>query len=357
MTKKRIDYLDLAKGIGIILVVAGHSTFMEENLLTWISSFHMPLFFILSGILIRLRGEEVKSFRQLITNKVRTIAIPYLCFSIIYIAIDSAYLILKQDNITIVDLQRSAIETVTLYGISVLWFLPALFFAETAFLFTRKKTNHRATIAITVIVAALTAFAIPLFKDNYPMFKSMPVLWIGYLTTSILRGAIGFVFISIGYFAATFLKEKNKISLKELVLGILFMLLSIAVGLVNKRVDLHTLVLNNAIYFYIAAISGAAAVILICRNIKPFRILKYLGENSLIIMATHLDCQVMIMSINLSYFMNQYVTRAKQYVFYLCLAIFVIIFEVIIIIVINRYFPFLIGKKKRKDRAHLRVYK
>jgi len=357
MTKKRIDYLDMAKGVGIILVVLGHSTFLEENLLTWISSFHMPLFFVLSGILIRLRGEENKSFRQLITNKLRTIAIPYLSFSIIYMVIDFAYLILKHGNITIVDLQRSAIETVTLYGISVLWFLPALFFAETAFLFTRKKTSYKVTIAITVLVAVLASFVIPIFKDNYPMFKNMPVLWIGYLTTSILRGAIGFVFIVLGYFAVTLLKENSKISFKELALGILFMLLSIAVGLTNKRVDLHTLVINNAIYFYIAAISGSTAVILVCRNMKPFRILKYFGENSLIIMATHLDCQVMIMSINLSYFINQYVTRAKQYVFYLCLASFVILFEVMIIFVINRYFPLLLGKKIKKSRKHLRVYK
>ena len=58
MDKNRINSLDMAKGIGIILVVVGHSTFLEENVLTWISSFHMPLFFVLSGILIRKKNEE-----------------------------------------------------------------------------------------------------------------------------------------------------------------------------------------------------------------------------------------------------------------------------------------------------------
>ena len=45
MTDKRISYIDMAKGIGIILVVLGHSIFPSENLTTWIYSFHMPLFF------------------------------------------------------------------------------------------------------------------------------------------------------------------------------------------------------------------------------------------------------------------------------------------------------------------------
>ena len=47
---KRVDYLDYAKGIAIILVVLGH-IFSGGNIKTYIYSFHMPLFFIISGYL------------------------------------------------------------------------------------------------------------------------------------------------------------------------------------------------------------------------------------------------------------------------------------------------------------------
>ena len=204
MKKERIDYLDMAKGIGIIMVVAGHSTFLQEDILTWISSFHMPLFFVLAGILLQIKGEENKKISVIIKSKLRSIMVPYVGFSLIYLLIDAAYLILKQDNITVVDLQWSGIEAITLYGMSVLWFLPALFFAETGFLLLRKKTNTKWTIFITVILAVITSFIVPLFKEYYPMFLSMPVLWVGYFLTSLLRGMVGIIFLSAGYFSTKF---------------------------------------------------------------------------------------------------------------------------------------------------------
>lgn len=45
--KIHLDYLDLAKGIGIMTVILGHGMFPNHFL---IDSFHMPLFFILTGL-------------------------------------------------------------------------------------------------------------------------------------------------------------------------------------------------------------------------------------------------------------------------------------------------------------------
>lgn len=45
----RNDIVSIAKGIGIIIVVLGHCTFGYAWLSLFISSFHMPLFFYLSG--------------------------------------------------------------------------------------------------------------------------------------------------------------------------------------------------------------------------------------------------------------------------------------------------------------------
>ena len=49
MDKKRDIAIDIAKGIGIYLVCLGHTT-SNEVVLKWLYSFHMPLFFFLSGI-------------------------------------------------------------------------------------------------------------------------------------------------------------------------------------------------------------------------------------------------------------------------------------------------------------------
>lgn len=53
MSKKRIEWIDIAKGITILLVVIGHGA-INGALRGIIFSFHMPLFFILSSITFRL---------------------------------------------------------------------------------------------------------------------------------------------------------------------------------------------------------------------------------------------------------------------------------------------------------------
>lgn len=52
MEKKRIDYLDIAKGIGIILVLVGHIS-KNDEINRFLYLFHMPLFFIISGMLYK----------------------------------------------------------------------------------------------------------------------------------------------------------------------------------------------------------------------------------------------------------------------------------------------------------------
>lgn len=50
MNNIRIDWIDLTKGIAIFLMVCGHTS-IPLPISNWIWSFHMPLFFIISGIL------------------------------------------------------------------------------------------------------------------------------------------------------------------------------------------------------------------------------------------------------------------------------------------------------------------
>lgn len=57
--KKRIDWVDMLKGIAIICVIIGHRTWSDYGALpcmlkSWIYSFHMPLFFFLSGFVFSI---------------------------------------------------------------------------------------------------------------------------------------------------------------------------------------------------------------------------------------------------------------------------------------------------------------
>lgn len=60
----RIEWLDSARGIAIILVVLGHCIgYIDDPLNKVILSFHMPAFFFLSGICMK-REESWKAFAK-----------------------------------------------------------------------------------------------------------------------------------------------------------------------------------------------------------------------------------------------------------------------------------------------------
>ena len=74
----RIQWIDFAKVLGIWLVVYAHTPkplFGEH-----IFSFHMPLFFMISGYLYKIRNtkDELK-------HVVRTLIIPYILFNLLLI--------------------------------------------------------------------------------------------------------------------------------------------------------------------------------------------------------------------------------------------------------------------------------
>lgn len=81
---KRYSYVDVIKGIGILLVVFQHCMGGRNlpDTLPWISlfiaSFHMPLFFIISGYLYKR-----KDTNSYLSGKVKSLLIPYLIVMII----------------------------------------------------------------------------------------------------------------------------------------------------------------------------------------------------------------------------------------------------------------------------------
>lgn len=78
---ERKEWIDIAKGIGILLVVFGHSIgYLDDAGNRFILSFHMPLFFFLSGLCARRSNGEFVPFLK---KKVRTLLVPQMLLGII----------------------------------------------------------------------------------------------------------------------------------------------------------------------------------------------------------------------------------------------------------------------------------
>ena len=130
---ERIVWIDVAKGVAMLAIVFGHTVDMGLWKI-WVYSFHVPLFFILSGMTFRARG----GFRQYCASKAKRVLVPYFCFgfaSILVFGIAGQYaasVLGREDIDTAIALNAVGL----VYGNGKngmmdfnlpLWFLPCIF--------------------------------------------------------------------------------------------------------------------------------------------------------------------------------------------------------------------------------------
>jgi fucose 4-O-acetylase-like acetyltransferase len=130
----RIAWLDMTKGVLILLMVLGHvinglvgaGIVGEEGSLPWVVRwmymFHMPTFFLISGIFII--SSIARGTGAFLVSKLKTVAYPYAVWSLIQLAI---MLIVPQGSTnTRIDL-NTAVYSFFLDPVQHFWFLHALF--------------------------------------------------------------------------------------------------------------------------------------------------------------------------------------------------------------------------------------
>lgn len=376
MNKERIGYLDMVKGIGIILVVMGHSEYLAGNVRIVITSFHMSLFFIVSGMLIYQTREERRRMSAILKRKSCGMLVPYVVFSAVYLAI-------YKKAVAPETFDGFLIQTFGLGGMSVLWFLTALFFAELAFLALRKacKKNHAVTILVCAACAVLAPFLKTYLDAGFPR-TNIALKLAGELLGTFLRSMVALGFLMAGYYLMPLLglldkrlfgevcgesaaidmrtnmsarserrqsvrtdgEELNKP--RRLLLagaGILGLFLTVFLSLSNGLTDLRFMVFNRLWIYYPNALLATCSLILICKYGGTLRGICYLGANSLIIMVTHLDC-FMLKAIDVGNFFVSVSPRGKQYCLYFGIAFGLLVMELVTIYIVNHFLPFVIGK-------------
>ncbi|MDD2972529.1 MAG: acyltransferase [Lachnospiraceae bacterium] len=350
MTKKRITYLDIAKGVGIIWVVMRHSQMMNDTLYNSLASIIMPLFFVVSGMLMQHIGEERKSMKEITVRKAKSLLIPYVTFSISYLLINGVIHLTQPELMSGTQLLKLTIYFVSFAGISVMWFLPTMFVSELYFLALRKRCSHKMTILICAVLGVIAIVIAPVYDEQF-WFANMPLLMFSFFLAMLTRSVICGIFLCFGYYIKMLMTEREKIFLPELLLGIVMFGGIMALNVYNGTVDLHYMTFNNPLFYFIGANLGSLGVILICKNIPQLKILSFLGVNSLIIMSTHVDWFILAKVQEWSMLINMHVTRAKVYVLWLCITVFMLVIETALIFIIDQYGYFLLGKKKPRERT------
>lgn len=319
--KEKINYIDYSKGIAILFVIFGHVYSGNNIATTWIYSFHIPLFFIISGFLLKLNKN--KDTKSMILKKFKSLMVPYILFSIIsilghYLINDLSYMILK----------KSIFNTITLFGVEALWFLPALFISESIFLYEKNnidKNKYKILFYINIFLIIYIFMLID--KKNYNSV-------IENFTIVLVRSIVALFFINIGYYLY---KVISKINLKIYQIFILA-IISVVFSKLNGSVNLYSVQFDNLFLYVLNSIIGSFLTISIAKKINGSKALEFLGQNTLIIMATHQLIIEAILKSTLIKYLNGII-----FIF------IILLLEYPLIKIINKYLPFMLGKKREKS--------
>lgn len=81
--KERLKYIDIFRGLGIVLMVMGHIWF-GKSFDHFIHAFHMPMFFFISGFLFISKSPDELRTVDFIKRKCITLLVPYLFWGIFH---------------------------------------------------------------------------------------------------------------------------------------------------------------------------------------------------------------------------------------------------------------------------------
>lgn len=175
-----IDWVDILKGIGIILVVIGHvySGFISK----FIFLFHMPLFFFISGFLFKKNKNQTSYFK----DKVKQLLVPYSIYLVIL------YLTFTEFPNNQNELIKYIVKPIfggraLVNETGVFWFITCLFFTQQIACYLIKTFSEK-KINIVIIISLVIAYLDSYFFSQYMIplafdvvFASLPFFYVGYI--------------------------------------------------------------------------------------------------------------------------------------------------------------------------------
>ena len=273
MKKYRLLWVDVLKGIGMILVILGH-IYNQDNIMNYyINSFHMPLFFVISGYLFNFNN--AKSNKEYIYEKFKGLFVPFIGFvSLLYIywrCIEKQF------------------RNSDCFDIGPSWFLLVMFCVTSLVYPLKDKLKNQYFTIGTLIITIIINIVI---KEIFPNIDKTVFIWI-------LRITISISWFLIGILVKNIIKKesnaevkskkftKNKLVSISTIIGI--SVIQIIFSLINGTVSIFSGEMGKYyLLYYITGILGTIALMILSKEIiKKNIVLEFISKYSIIIMATH----------------------------------------------------------------------
>ena len=253
--KKRIEWIDVYRGIGIFLMIAGYVGFgsVFDKV---IHGFHMPMWFFISGYLFQ---SGKRSLTETVRHRAKRLIVPYYINLIVYFLFwlvfengfqNGMYVCLKS-------LLSMSLNIKSPIAGGMQWFLFALFLVDIFYQILDDKFGYSEWLMTTaVLVLSIAGCGMPLLISRIPF--------------SIDAALAALIFYHLGHIVKS-RELLDKIPARPWLIG-LFGGLTIVITLANGKVNMRAGTYSNLLLFYLGAVAGIMAMYLvsICFNRSLF---------------------------------------------------------------------------------------
>lgn len=283
----RIDWVDIAKGYGILFVIFAHLG--VGSIGTWIYTFHMPLFFFLSGYVFSTKYE----FKTFIKRKCKSIIIPYFSLGIVMIV----FQILLNCHSDAFEFRSSLLlflKLIVQRRFWTLWYIACLFWLNIVFYGLVKKIQSMKFLCFIVICMLIAGLL-------YYHFGGIPLPW----NVDVIFPSILFFFTGY-WFKSNYSKFQNYLnSSKSIIVFLLMGIVNVCFGYFGVKISGKGMEMYDSSYGFppltlISAFAGIICVVIFAHwfNIKC---IKYIGKNSMVYYAWHQTIMTPLVRFGLHY--------------------------------------------------------
>lgn len=266
----RLEYLDICKVIGIILVVFGHFLPYGHIAKVMIYSFHVPFFLIISGAVLKAKY----STKEFFIKRTKQLLIPYFVYTII--SLPEYFISVKS---SVIDIGKGILF---LYGDviwnSPLWFLVVLFEVEIVFyLILRLSKSKTRLLAISAIISIIACYLIYRYGIRcYFGFEKLTLLYPFYTLGYILRH-------SSNFFCITYTKSNMVLSAVCFLINLLIVIIFNS----SSNISILGFDLNNLWLLILSSSTESLSLIYLIKGLKNNSFFRLFSKYTLEIMCTH----------------------------------------------------------------------
>lgn len=277
--RKRIDWLDICKGLAILLVIVGHIYAIPSELRQFIFSFHMPLFMMVNGFLIHNYNIKDTFFKSL-----QSLVKPYVIVCVLQAVLAAAFVQgwKAKESVLIHCLMdmvggMSKISTVftQFQSVWLIWFVACLFVTRNLYVALRSLTQK---------IPSIFQFLIILVVAYLGWYVAQTI---GFLPWSIDVAMVSILFLGTGDFLRIH-PLNGKLKILTLLVSILLWMICLHNGI---QIELATRSYPYGILSIVCAIAGSLVMMGISQGIERIPVLSdfliWAGKNSIIILAVH----------------------------------------------------------------------